>query len=124
MDGSNKVSLTFFIDVGTLHGSERLVFGLFKAFLHFIFEKIFWSYKTEFVDKFNKVLTSHPLTIMVHHGFTKDFEGFISLFKLDWTTIFAKNIELDEFKPIKVLFLDVFELQIWIHIITLILKRI
>jgi hypothetical protein len=124
VDGSKKVSLTFFIDVCTLQSSERMVFGLFKAFLHFIFEKVFWSNKTEFVDKLNKMLTGHPLTIVVHHSFTKDFEGFISLFELDWTTIFAKNIELYEFKPIEVLFLDVLELQIWIHIITLILKRI
>ena len=101
-----------------------MVFGLLEAFLHFIFEEVFWFNQAELVDKLDEVLAGHSLPIVVHNSLTEDLKDLVGLLELDWACVFAKNKKLYEFKSIKVLFLDVFEPHIRIHVVTFIIKRI
>jgi hypothetical protein len=76
------------------------------------------------VDKLDEVLAGHSLPIVVHNSLTEDLKDLVGLLELDWACVFAKNKKLYEFKSIKVLFLDVFEPHIRIHVVTFIIKRI
>ena len=92
-----------------------MVLGLVVAHSHLFFKVLFGLYEIKLADQFDEIITTKSLSVLLRELIFIYLEYFDSITAQLRSTIFDKDVELDELESIVSTFTSKYDLVIGIH---------